>query len=68
MATGGTGDVLTGILLGLKASGYSARETCILGTWLHGKAADLAVKKTSEPSLVASDIIKYLGKAFLKLQ
>lgn len=67
MATGGTGDVLTGILLGLKASGYSSRESCILGTWLHGKAADLAIHDTSEPAMIASDIINYLGKAFLYL-
>lgn len=68
MATGGTGDVLTGILLGLKASGYSSKEACILGTWLHGKAADIAVEKNSQPSMIASDIIDYLGKAFKKLE
>lgn len=67
MASGGTGDVLTGILLGLKASGYSPKDTCILGTWLHGKAADIAIKKTGQPSLIATDIIENLGKAFLKL-
>ncbi|MGE5382683.1 MAG: NAD(P)H-hydrate dehydratase [Omnitrophica WOR_2 bacterium] len=67
MATGGTGDVLTGILLGLKASGYSSKNTCILGTWLHGKAADIAVKSITQPSLIASDIIKDLGKAFKKI-
>lgn len=67
MATGGTGDVLTGIILGLKASGYSSKDACILGTWLHGKAADIAIKGTGQPSLIATDIIDYLGKAFLKL-
>lgn len=67
MATGGTGDVLTGILLGLKASGYSSKEACVLGTWLHGKAADIAVKGIGQPSLIATDIIDNLGKAFLKL-
>ncbi len=67
MATGGTGDVLTGIILGLKATGYSSGEACILGTWLHGKAADIAAKKISQPALIATDVIGYLGKAFLKL-
>lgn len=68
MATAGSGDVLTGILLGLKSSGYSSAETCILGTWLHGMAGDIASEKISQPSMIASDIIKYLGKAFLRLQ
>ncbi len=67
MATGGTGDVLTGILLGLRASGYSPKDTCILGTWLHGKAGDIAVEEISQPSLIASNVIANLGKAFLKL-
>lgn len=68
MATAGSGDALTGILLGLKSSGYSSAETCILGTWLHGMAGDIASEKISQPSLIASDIIKNLGKAFLTLQ
>lgn len=68
LATAGTGDVLTGILTGLIASGYNAKEACILGTWLHGKSADIAVKRDAQPSLVASDVIKNLGKAFRKLE
>lgn len=67
MATGGTGDVLTGILLGLKASGYTSKETCILGTWLHGKAGDIAAKEVSQPALIATDIIDKLGNAFKKI-
>lgn len=67
MATAGSGDVLTGILLGLAASGYSPFETCILGTWLHGKSADIAVKHLGQPSLIASDIIDFLGLAFKKV-
>lgn len=68
LATAGSGDALTGILLGLKASGYSSFEACILGTWLHGKAADIAVRKNAQPSLMASDVIKTLGKAFKSLE
>lgn len=67
MATGGSGDVLTGILLGLLASGYTPKETCILGTWLHGKAGDIAANIHSQPSMIAGDITKSLGKAFLKI-
>lgn len=67
LATAGSGDVLTGILSGLVASGYSSKEACILGTWLHGKSADIEVKKNAQPSMIASDVIKTLGKAFKKL-
>jgi hydroxyethylthiazole kinase-like uncharacterized protein yjeF len=67
MATGGSGDVLTGILTALLAQGYSAKESCILGMYLHGLAADLAVPSISQEALTAGDIIKYLGKAFLSI-
>lgn len=68
MATGGSGDALTGILTGLLAQGYSAKETGILGMFIHGLAADIAVQTTSQEALIAGDIIEYLGKAFLALQ
>lgn len=67
MATGGSGDVLTGILLGLNARGYGPFQTCIAGVFLHGMAGDLAAAEKGEESLVAGDIIDYLPKAFLKL-
>ena len=67
MATAGSGDVLTGILLGLLARGYQQSEACILAVYLHGLAGDLAAKKLGEESLMASDIISYLPKAFLSL-
>ena len=67
MATGGSGDVLTGILLGLLAQGYSEKETCILGTYLHGLAADIVLETSNENSLLPTDIINSLGKAFNKL-
>ncbi|GEO11130.1 NAD(P)H-hydrate dehydratase [Segetibacter aerophilus] len=67
MATGGSGDVLTGILTGLLAQGYSAKESCLLGMFLHGLSADIAVKTTSQEALVAGDITEYLGKAFLSI-
>ena len=64
MATAGSGDVLTGILLGLLAQGYSPETSAVLGVYLHGVAGDLALLHNSEESLIAGDIIKMLGKAF----
>lgn len=68
MATAGSGDVLTGILLGLLTQHYSPLHASIIGVYLHGLSADIAAKKKGFDSLIASDIIDYLGKAFLKLQ
>ncbi|MCS6820950.1 MAG: NAD(P)H-hydrate dehydratase [Microscillaceae bacterium] len=68
MATAGSGDVLTGILTSLLAQGYTAYETCLLGVYLHGLAGDLAIQQAqSVESLIASDLIEQLGKAFQKL-
>lgn len=67
MATGGSGDVLTGILLGLKASGYSSFETCLIGTYIHGLAGDLAAKEKGETSLIAGDIVENIAVAFKNL-
>lgn len=65
MATGGSGDVLTGLLTGLLAQGYSAGEAAILGVYLHGLAGDLAIRdEQSKASLLAGDLIEYFGKAF----
>jgi len=65
MATAGSGDVLTGILLGLLTKGYSPENAAKLGAYLHGVAGDCALKKQSHESLIASDIIENLGEAFL---
>ncbi|KAA3440653.1 NAD(P)H-hydrate dehydratase [Rufibacter hautae] len=67
MATGGTGDVLTGILTSLRAQGCPALETCFLGVYLHGLAGDIAAEAEGETSLIASDLYKYLGAAFQRL-
>jgi NAD(P)H-hydrate epimerase len=64
MATAGSGDVLTGILLGLAAQGYTAHATCLLGIYLHGLAGDIAAKKMSEEAMMAGDIIENLGEAY----
>ena len=68
MATGGSGDVLTGILAGLLAQGYSPFETCLLGVYLHGLAGDLAARDLQQEALLASDITDHLGKAFVSLK
>ena len=68
MATAGTGDVLTGILTGLLAQGYSNKDACILGIYLHGLSGDIAAKKLSQESMIASDIIDSLGEAFISIQ
>ncbi len=68
MATAGSGDVLTGIITGLLARGYTRQDASILGVYLHGLAGDLAAEETGEESLTASDIINHLPKAFLHLR
>ena len=67
MATAGSGDVLTGIITGLLARGYSQLNACTVGMYLHGLAGDLAMKETGKESLVASDIIRFLPEAFKKV-
>ena len=67
MATAGAGDVLTGIITGLLAQKYSSLNSCILGVYLHGLAGDIASGKISQESLIAGDIIDYLGEAFKKI-
>lgn len=67
MATAGSGDVLTGIITSLLAQGYAPPIAAKLGVYLHGKAADIAVEKLGQEALIASDIIKHLGAAYLSL-
>ncbi|MBQ9094488.1 MAG: NAD(P)H-hydrate dehydratase [Prevotella sp.] len=67
MATAGSGDVLTGIIVGLMARGYTQAEAAVTGMYLHGLAGDIAAKDKGYESLVATDIIEALPKAFLSL-
>ena len=67
MATGGSGDVLTGILLGLLAQGYSREEACKLGVYVHGMAGDIAAEEKTEISMTANDIIEALPIAWKKI-
>ncbi|MFA8300663.1 MAG: NAD(P)H-hydrate dehydratase [Hyphomicrobiales bacterium] len=68
MATGGSGDVLTGIILGLLTQGYNSFDACVVGVYLHGLAADKAVFDKGYNSLIASDIINYLPSAFMEIE
>ena len=68
MATAGSGDVLTGIILGLLAQGYEPETAAVMGVFIHGTAGDLATIYQSEESLIASDIIDMLGKAFKQVK
>lgn len=68
MATAGSGDVLTGIITALLARGLSRREACLLGIYLHGLAGDVAAAWLDREGLVASDLVRYLPRAFGRLQ
>lgn len=68
MATGGTGDVLTGILAGLLAQNLPPEKSALLGVYLHGLAGDLALRHQSMESLTAGDVIENLGSAFQSLR
>lgn len=67
LAKGGSGDILTGILTSLLAQKYSAENACILGVWLHGRAADIASEKHSKESMLPTDVIDALGAVFEEL-
>jgi NAD(P)H-hydrate epimerase len=68
LAKGGSGDVLTGMLLAFFSQGYSTKEAALLAIFLHGLAADLAVVEKTEYGLLASDLIEFIPKAFKVIQ
>jgi NAD(P)H-hydrate epimerase len=68
MATAGSGDVLTGIILSLLAQGYTSENSAVLGVYLHGLAGDIAAGESCYESIIASDIIINIGKAFNKIR
>lgn len=68
MGTAGSGDVLTGIILGLLAQGYPPAQASVLGVCLHAISGDLAAESLGTHSLIASDLTDFLPKAFLAIQ
>ncbi len=68
LATAGSGDVLSGIITSLLAQIYEQKNAAILGVYLHGLTSDIAAPEVSYQAFIASDIIGYLGKAFLSLE
>lgn len=68
MATGGSGDVLTGLIAALLAQGMPPFEAAQLGAHLHGLAGDLAAAELSQPGLIASDLPRYLAAAWGRVQ
>ncbi|MDF1576201.1 MAG: NAD(P)H-hydrate dehydratase [Bacteroidales bacterium] len=68
MATGGSGDVLTGLITGLLAQGIPSLDAALAGVYLHGLAGDLAAEASGEEALIAGDIILFLGDAFRELK
>ena len=67
LATAGSGDVLTGIITSLVAQSYEPIDAAILGVYLHGLTADIALSEMSYESFIASDIIATLGEAYLHI-
>jgi hydroxyethylthiazole kinase-like uncharacterized protein yjeF len=68
LATGGSGDVLSGMITSFRAQGYSAVDAALLGVYFHGRTADIAMNDMGYEGFIASDIIKYLGKVFMELR
>ncbi|MEI6407860.1 MAG: NAD(P)H-hydrate dehydratase [Bacteroidota bacterium] len=67
MATGGSGDVLTGIITGLLAQGYAPRDAALLGVYAHGLSGDLAAAARSEAGMIAGDLVEFLPEAWKML-
>lgn len=67
MATGGSGDVLTGLLAGLIAQHGRSNEVIAAGVWIHGRAGDLAMQQYSAPSMLAGDVIAHIGMVYQEI-
>lgn len=67
LATGGTGDVLTGIITALVCQGLSPFDAAVLGAHVHGLAGDLAAAELGQVSLIASDLLRFLPRAFCQV-
>lgn len=68
MGTGGTGDVLSGLLGGLLAQGMEPRNAAALGVYVHGRAGDIAAKEKTGRGMIASDLAEYIPAAWAELE
>tara|TARA_B110000483_G_scaffold88856_1_gene109623 strand:- start:11042 stop:12568 length:1527 start_codon:yes stop_codon:yes gene_type:complete len=68
MASGGMGDVLSGLVGSIMAQGYSVESSAAAGTYLHGTAADIATQKCGQISLRASDLISAIPDTLLSME
>ena len=68
MATGGSGDVLTGMITSLVAQGYKPLNAAQLGVYLHGLAGDLGAQSQGEEALLASDMVDHIAQAYAKIK
>ncbi|QEL20949.1 NAD(P)H-hydrate dehydratase [Limnoglobus roseus] len=68
MATGGCGDVLTGLIAALLGQKLSPFDAACLGAWAHGRAGDIAAAEVGQAALIASDLLAYLGKALREVE
>ena len=68
MATGGSGDVLTGLITGLLSQGLKPLDAARAGVFLHGLAGDLAVQNSSEEAVIAGDFMRQIGPAFREVK
>jgi NAD(P)H-hydrate epimerase len=68
LAKGGSGDALTGIITAFLAQGYEPINAAVLGVYLHGLAADITLQTQSPESMLITDVIENLGKAFYQIQ
>lgn len=67
LAKGGSGDVLTGLITGLLAQGYTSSEACVIGVYVHGLAGDITKKEKGEIAMIPTDVIENISKAFMDL-
>ena len=68
MGTGGSGDVLTGVIAALVGQGMGAFDAAVLGAWIHGRAGDHGAMALGQSALTATDLIDHLPAAFRELE
>lgn len=67
MATGGVGDVLSGMIGGLLAQGWSPEKAACAAVYIHGRAGEIAAQELTEPSMIASDVARHIGDVVREL-